>query len=177
MDVYSLVDTAIKIGLGALITGVGTYCVAKLNHERELKKIGTIRKIDLIEKVSEQAELYFYGWQRMASSLGGIYSGRNIPTDGFSAVQWKKIKERDEAFLSSKEHVYQVIARLRLLGANEAANLLGEMNKSIGKFRDPMILKRTTPTHEEFKKVREEVNEYIKKFHGQLCSLYSDFSV
>lgn len=175
MDLYSVLDTVAKIGLGAAISGGVTYSVAKLNHDRELKKIGATRRIDLLEKISEQAEQYFYSWRKLASALGGIYNGRDAPEENFSDAQWKRIIERDKEFIAAREHEFQVLARLRLLGANEAANNLVELTKLLAEFRDPMILKRTMPTHKQFDTVRNDANKLIKLFHGSMSSIYGQF--
>ncbi|WP_201288124.1 hypothetical protein [Psychromonas sp. L1A2] len=49
-------DTAVKIGLGGLITLVGTFFIAKLNHKHEYKKDRQKRFHDALELVSEQIE-------------------------------------------------------------------------------------------------------------------------
>ena len=162
-----------KIGLGAAISGAITYHLAKLAHERELKKIGAVRRMESLEKASERAEQYFFGWRQLSSSLGGIFKGRNAPGSEFSDAQWKLIKARDKNLLEAREHLHQVIARLRLLGGSAAADCLVEMNRVIGEFRDPMILQRTTPKAEQFKDARAKVNDLAKTFHQEMHSLYA----
>lgn len=175
MDLYGLLDTVVKIGLGATISGATTYHLAKLTHERELKKIGAVRRMESLEKASERAEQYIFGWRQLASTLGGIFKGRNAPEVEFSDAQWKLIKGRDKKLLEAREHLHQVVARLRLLGGTAAADRLVEMNKIIGQFRDPVILQRTTPVPEQFKEVRTKVNEISKQFHQDMRNLYEQF--
>jgi len=171
--ILELIDTTLKIGLGATISGVVTYVVAKLNHERELIKIGAVRRLDSLEKASERAEQYIMGWRQFASTLGGIYKGPNAPTEGFSDMQWKRIKARDKTMLEAREHLHQVVARLRLVGGNSAADHLIRMNKAIGSFRDPLILQKRLPSVEELRAARDEISSTAKLFHQEMHALYT----
>jgi hypothetical protein len=46
-----ILDTAVKVGLGALITGFTTYFIAKLNHDKTANKEKAERLRSLIESV------------------------------------------------------------------------------------------------------------------------------
>ncbi|MBF9000559.1 hypothetical protein [Vibrio nitrifigilis] len=58
MEVTELqvIDTAIKIGLGSLITLIGTFLVTWLNHRNERKKESRKRFYDSLESVSSNIE-------------------------------------------------------------------------------------------------------------------------
>lgn len=56
MELLSIVDTAVKIGLGALISGVATYWVTKLNHENDIAKTKIKRQRELLEDIAGQTE-------------------------------------------------------------------------------------------------------------------------
>lgn len=171
-EIYALLDTIVKISLGALISGLVTYYVAKLNHERELRKIIATRRMDSLEKISEKAEQFIFGWRQWASIVAGILKGRNAPLSEFSDSQWKLIQSKDKKLIEDKEHLYQVLARLRLLGGNDAANHLLRISKAIGGFRDPVILKGAIPSIEELAQVRQVINEAAKSFHQEMHALY-----
>jgi len=51
-----IIDTAVKIGLGALITGVITYVITKTNQSHEIKKIGRDEKVKLIRECALHLE-------------------------------------------------------------------------------------------------------------------------
>lgn len=59
MDRYTLVDTALKIGLGAFISGIATYLTTKLNADKEKEKFILEHRIKTIELASEKIEEYF----------------------------------------------------------------------------------------------------------------------
>ncbi len=172
MEWIDVVDSAVKIGLGAAISGLATYLVTRHNHSREREKILYVRRLDSLESVSDKMEEHFEAWRRMASKLGGIYSGRNRPAPDFSNKQWNEIIARDKELLATRDSLNHSIARLRLLSAGEAAACLSEYSKTLGDFRDELILQRTTPSQEEFNVVRKNLRESIATFHEEMSKTY-----
>ncbi|EAA6274353.1 hypothetical protein DU195_17660 [Salmonella enterica subsp. enterica serovar Telhashomer] len=51
-----VVDTAVKIGLGGIITLTGTFIISRMNHKHEFNKDKNRRYYDCLEVVSEQIE-------------------------------------------------------------------------------------------------------------------------
>ena len=51
-----IVDTAVRIGLGALISGVLAYLVEKQEHKREVAKELIMRRRDAREQVAAELE-------------------------------------------------------------------------------------------------------------------------
>lgn len=58
MTTLEIVDTAVKIGLGAVISGMSAYSITRLQQKGELQKEKRTRKRELFEKVSTQITLY-----------------------------------------------------------------------------------------------------------------------
>jgi len=172
MTYLEIIDTAVKIGLGALITGASTYLLAVRNHKKELEKMSFQRRLDSLEESSELAEKFIIAWLSFASTLGGIYKGRNAPEVAFSAKQWERIMSKDKALLEARATQYLVVAKLRLIGATSAADKLNDFHKIIGQFRDPLILQRETPNKENFYETRKEAKSLIDAFHQEMSSLY-----
>ncbi len=172
MTLVEVLDTAVKIGLGAGITGLASYLIAKHNHDRDLIKVAFTRRQESLEQVTEKTEVHFSAWRRYCGSLGGIYSGRNPPAPSFSEQQWKKVRLRDTAFLESRDGMGHAVARLRLLGLTNAADLVNEYNAIVGEFRDKMILQKETPTHDYFKDTRSRSGEKIREFYAAISAAY-----
>jgi hypothetical protein len=57
-EILDIVDTAVKIGLGAMISGVATYFVTKLNHKKDSEKESHKRKRELLESIAEEVETF-----------------------------------------------------------------------------------------------------------------------
>ena len=64
------------------------------------------------------------------------------------------------------------VARLRLLGLTDAADLVNSYNKAVGEFRDRMILQKETPTHDEFIAARKAAGKKIKEFYAAISAAY-----
>jgi hypothetical protein len=56
-----VVDTAVKIGLGSLITLAGTYVITRLNHEHENSQEKRKRYFDALESVGADVEEVTHG--------------------------------------------------------------------------------------------------------------------
>ena len=56
ITILQIIDTAVKIGLGALISGIAAYLVTKTTHREEARKLRSRRRSDLFEQVAEQVE-------------------------------------------------------------------------------------------------------------------------
>ena len=56
MTGIEVIDTAVKIGLGAVITGVASYFIAKSNQKHEVDREHLRRARDTLETVSEELE-------------------------------------------------------------------------------------------------------------------------
>ena len=51
-----VVDSAVKIGLGALIAGVITFLLSSTQHRNELKKAKVEREFEMLKEVAEKVE-------------------------------------------------------------------------------------------------------------------------
>lgn len=75
-------------------------------------------------------------------------------------------------FLDTRDALGLAVARLRLLGLTEAADLIDDYNTIVGEFRDPMILQMKTPTHEQFNEFRARSGDSIRAFYASISSAY-----
>ena len=56
MTWIEVVDSAVKIGLGALIAGVITFLLSSTQHRNELKKSKVEREFEILKEVAEKVE-------------------------------------------------------------------------------------------------------------------------
>ena len=89
-------DTAVKIGLGSLITGVFTYLGVKFSHDSEKKKFMLEHKTKLLEHIAEDVEAYFSAWDSYIAKISGIARHRNRrgkEEEGLTRISHDGIKE------------------------------------------------------------------------------------
>lgn len=118
-------DTAIKIGLGSLITGFFTYIGIKLTKASELKKYAIEHKIKLIEDTSENVHEYFSAWLKLNSSIAGI--SKKLANSEFTDFDYSSlphIREEMLEVISSWKMRDKAAATLLLLNDLETYNLL-----------------------------------------------------
>lgn len=175
-ELIDVVDTAVKIGLGSLITGVFTYLGIKLSHDSEKKKFMLEHKTKLLEHIAEDVEAYFSAWDSYVSKVSGIARHRKRTgkeEDALSQVQRKSIKERDFLLTESWARRESAIAKLRLMKSYKAAKSLSSCTNLEKELRDLIVFDRDMPTYDQLLKYRERLREAKKKVHKDLSDFYA----
>jgi hypothetical protein len=72
MNLYDVIDTALKIGLGAAISGITTYRLARLGTVSDLKKSAWLDRRRAYEEAIDHGEKAFSSWRRFYSLAAGI---------------------------------------------------------------------------------------------------------
>lgn len=168
-------DTAVKIGLGALITGVFTYLGVKTSHNSEKQKFMLEHKTKLLEQISDDVETYFRSFDSYISKVAGITKHqKNNDKEGndFSASQKKSINERDQALVEGWAYQKSAISRLRLVKANAAVKALGKFNSLEKELRDRIVFDKEVPTYDEVIDLRKRVGDQKKEVHKALADFY-----
>lgn len=114
-----VLDTALKMGLGATISGLVTYLVTKTNHKAERAQ----RKSDLLEGILERVVKF----DRAANHFSEDYSSwlETKPTDEDPLPEW--LNQRGEKFFESyQEDMKMAEAKLILLGQEKCRQLLND---------------------------------------------------
>lgn len=122
---YDIIDTAVKIGLGALIGGGVTLLQSTITHRRELEKDLVRRRMDWLQEIVvdfAKAHRKFVDYFVATNKLSQVIKQGTLSTD-------KEGQKLFETIESSKDMAYDlklVEARLRLLGEDEAADIVAE---------------------------------------------------
>ena len=140
-------DTAVKIGLGSLITGVFTYLGVKFSHNSQQAKFLLEHKVQVLEKISSDAEEYFSAWNALISRIAGTTKliGRDLEHIEFSENQMIAIKERDEILKEAWISRNNVVSRLRLLKSRNAVEKFRTCVKIESELREMMFFKKEYP--------------------------------
>jgi len=72
ISMISVIDTAVKIGLGAFITGFTTFAITRKNHKHERVLKLSDKKISLLETASDNLEANFQMLAFVISRLDGL---------------------------------------------------------------------------------------------------------
>ncbi len=146
-----IVDTAIKIGLGALISGVVTLVMFKLNHNKERSQ----RRRELLEDVAK----YVANVDR-----AGLRYWQILTAGSTSAEDENKLESISEDASASATSVQ---ATLWLLGENKCCELFKQFEDTMWEFpEDP------PKSNEEFQKARDPIRKKRLAFFAELNKTY-----
>jgi hypothetical protein len=146
-----VIDTAVKIGLGALISGAAGYWIAKLNHDREIEKDRVHRRRELLESVAEQVETF---------TQNALHYWAVLTDDT------RRLEATPELLASFKE-LTSAESKLLLLGENECQKLVREYGEYVKGFREQFMLKGKLATGAEQKEFRENIlSQRVTVFHA-----------
>lgn len=134
LTALEVVDTAVKVGLGALISGLATYLVTARKTRDDLARDRLLRHQTLLEGTAEQVEafshLVFRYWALMVEQVRNRV--QNLPMLPHRQQELEKTKaDLFNAFsgLTSAE------SKLLLLGHSPAQKLLREYGEFVRDFR------------------------------------------
>lgn len=171
-DILSIIDTAVKIGLGAIISGVVAYKITKLNHNKEIEKSKSHRQRELLEEVASQAEDFSSAvlkyWAYMIEYVRYAEQKKKAPADLESRIDAAS-KELFTKFsqLSSAE------GKLILIGAIKAQELIREFGEFIKEFKRYAWQGNKSLTETELNKYREIILEKRKILYTEIRAAYA----
>jgi len=125
-----VVDTGIKIGLGALITGATAYWLAKLTHERQRQKERAVHKQELLESVADSVQKYYYAATKQRSFVEyavGIVNAGGEPTES----QYTELAQCEAELIDATKEINSAEAKLLLLGERESYDLLRAFHEDV----------------------------------------------
>jgi len=165
-----IVDSAVKIGLGALISGFATYWLTKLNHDQTAEKERAQRKRALLEAIAEQVAKFdqfaLDYWERVANWLA--VSPR---TEKMSESLRGEISQLEKAIKDGYEELKSAETKLSLLGEIECQWLLREYGLFVAIYRQDAIEARKLSVG-DLKRYKELLREKLEGFLSELSKSY-----
>ncbi len=170
-DLYSILDTAVKIGLGAVISGVSTYLITSKNHKHDLNKNAVNVRSKTLEYAVDNLEPYFYALTDYISLLEGILLSDEKPRKithldlenfGITDVDNKLIEMRPKILISA--------SRLRLLGKDKAVETIEEVFDVETELRKQVLFNLTLPNE-------SDLDNYHMKFRTLKNALYDNLAM
>lgn len=171
-----VVDTAVKIGLGALISGTFTYLGLKFKASSENKKFMTENKAKMLEEVSADVHNYFTAWRFYASIIYSITKNKNSKDeDGsdFTEGQKKSIKERSDDLIESWPKRESAIAKLTLLKASRVVEAIIDCRELENELRSQIIFDNQVPLYAYMQDYKKNIRERVDKVNTELSDFYS----
>lgn len=173
LEILDVIDTAVKVGLGAAISGIATYQVTRLNHSSDISKELAKRKVEALTYSIEKLELYFAAFSRCYARLTGFLQAGTEPGN-FPVEKLKLYKEVDQELVKARDARAVASSRLRLVGQSEAARLIAKISAVERKLRDKVIFDKKIPSLDELNEISKEINEIKKTIYELLAKAFEN---
>lgn len=171
---FDLADTALKIGLGTLISGTFAFLGARYTHRNEMKKYLIEHKIRLIEETYLNADKYFNAWLSVTTKIAGItkHMKHDIKDVKFTEEQLEELHKRDQALVKSWVEKRAVRRTLRMLKARHAEKAFDKCMKLENEIRGKVMFDHDYPNFIFIDSYRKKAMKAQEDFHDKLADLY-----
>ncbi|NRD24932.1 hypothetical protein HNV10_16880 [Winogradskyella litoriviva] len=176
-EMIELIDTIVKIGLGALIASLTNYLITRYNHKSEEKKEFIRRYILSIDKISENAEEYFQKWSVLTSAIGGTSKQTTELNRKAKKEEWNFIFTADENLLDSRNNKMTALSKLKLLSLNNVADILENCTKIEVELREMVIFNDIIPKNSELDIYEMKMEKLREKFYKELSKYYVQYKI
>ncbi|MGR5364237.1 hypothetical protein ACPV54_25510 [Vibrio mediterranei] len=170
-------DTAVKIGLGALITGIFTYLGIRSSQNSERTKFMMEHKVKLLEQISEDIETYFLALDSYVSRVAGITKIKkqsNKEGQDFSSTQKAALEEKNQELVAGWSNYKSAISKLRLIKAKKVVKEFSPISGLEKEIRDKIVFEKLVPKYDDVVDVRKRITVQKRRVHDALAELYSD---
>lgn len=173
MEIIEVIDTAVKVGLGALISGLTTYAVSARNHKSEKSKEAAKKRVEILTFSLEKLDNYFSCFSSCVSILSGqLLQGVNPgPLSAEFKVYYKKL---DERLTLSRADRAIAASRLHLLGLKEANNIIIEVMAIERDLRNEVVFKNRLLSEQELKDIGARLRIEKNKTYDLLAKAFND---
>jgi len=140
MTWVEVVDSAVKIGLGALVAGIFAFRVAKLNAQSEVQKLKFEKRSELLSGSAAQYEEFFQAFLKFSNLLVGLAKAvADPPKDPIDAEihtalmvdQATNATNLRMAMKNRMEESFQAQSKLLLLGEKECSEKAAALHTAL----------------------------------------------
>lgn len=175
LEVLDVVDSAVKIGLGAAIAGITTYVTTRANHANEKKKELRSHKIKTIEVIAEKCEQLINCQLRFRGKLRALMKNRTTENEyQLADGALKALNEYDEKIFPALEGATTALARLSLMSEDDAEKSLRNLLRLISNLRNFVMMEKKAPSVEAWLKSEDELNDAVADFQSKLAEVYEE---
>lgn len=172
IETLDIVDTAVKVGLGALISGFTTYYITKLKHSEEAVKEHRRRRWELLKTALDASNEYMLALGHFFAAVDGLRrdhpEAKTIEETGHVDF----VEERDQALLDAVTQRLRAFSRLTIIGEPKAAGIIDQLNELEDEMRSCVIFKNELPSNEKLESWYRQIREAKKSLLNELSKTY-----
>lgn len=175
-NIYNIIDTFLKIGLGAIIGFLSSFYLTKLNFKLKQKDKSTDRCIRALDKISFSAEEYFQKFSSLLGSINGAFLEYTKKGESYPQETWDFIFSEDKEFQSSWQGKFKAVSRLKLHGLMNLSYILDSTYIIEKELREKVILKKNELDELEINKTLTKMIVIQNDFTLKLSKKYNSLS-
>ncbi|HEX7314363.1 MAG TPA: hypothetical protein VF297_10595 [Pyrinomonadaceae bacterium] len=164
-------DTAVKIGLGALLGGVFSIVLAWLSHKQSTSRDYFKRRRELIEGIVDDLDRFYRSMSLFRSSLQNLLFIKNSQQP-MTEEHLKAIKILEEKVYLSFSDLYIVRSRLILVDEDSLERHVDRFIRHAGAFFRIANIENENLTAEKIEKYKSNLDERRKKILSGLSDAY-----
>jgi hypothetical protein len=171
MTWLEVVDSAVKIGLGALIAGISSLLLSRSQHRRELDRAKIDREFNILKDVAEQTERFTQTALRYWSLIGESHRLRR-KSSSLSAKKESNLEETKRQLFDIFHELTSAEAKLLLLGKRDAQGALRSYGDIVNAFRRSVVTNTEIMTDVEIEAWRENILRSRERVFSELHRCY-----
>ena len=170
-----VVDSAVKIGLGALIAGVSSLLLSRSQHQRDLSKAKIEREFSILRDVAEQTERFTQTALRYWSLAGDSHRLRR-GSNTLSAKKESDLAKTSSALFDIFHELTSSEAKLLLLGKRDAQGALRAYGEIVSAFRRSAMVDSQFMSDAEIETWRESLLKAREQLLSELHRCYQQLA-
>jgi hypothetical protein len=172
VKLLDILDTSVKVGLGAVIGGLGSIWMARRQRQHEFDKEMMRRRCDTLERISddfEQHHTLLVDWFATARVQSGLRASGQHSEDIDNAE-----KKAQDMIGESAPQMHKVVGKLMLLGFANCAKAHDEYAVQFGQLLQFGKRYHGKPEHtqQEWVDAWSKVDSARNRFHAELSKAY-----
>lgn len=171
-ELLDVLDTGVKIGLGALISGVSAYWVGRLNHSKAAEKEKTELRRKMIGEVAESIERLFALLFRYRAGVKEWVAARDRGKQ-LSEERFKTVLAEQRSIPREYKEITASEAKLLLLGEKKAQQMIRDFGEEMSERRKRVYLNNKDLTKEEVYEFREALLKHRENIFDELARIFN----
>jgi len=171
MTLLEVVDSAVKIGLGALIAGISALLLSHSQHRRDLNKAKVEREFQILKDVAEQTERFTQAALRYWSLASDAHRLKRH-SKALSDRKEKDLAESKRALFDIFHELTSSEAKLLLLGKRDAQSAVRTYGDMVSAFRRSAVSDTQLMTDGEIDTWRENILKTRERLLHELHTCY-----
>jgi hypothetical protein len=173
MTWIEIVDSAVKIGLGALIAGVSAFILARSQFWHELRKSKVSREFDLLKDIAEKVERFTHSALKYWAISADWHRARRLDSEARKSENM--LSSQKELFIRFNE-LTSAEAFLLLLGEKQAQQQLRAYGEHVMVYRREVSRATEPLSDEQIEDYRKYILQARESFFERLYDIYNRLS-